>query len=107
MSNFLARSQLLATVTITPTSKTVLSQAYTLYAVTRTPDASRHQVQGRLLSATFSQTRQVAATGEGTIPGVQARGSLTFYNDSTSPQSFAAGQIYTGQDGVKIMRSEE
>jgi hypothetical protein len=90
-----------ATVTITPASKAV-SAIFTISAVTGNPNASLQQVHARLLSFTLRRTETVPATGEGSATPVQARGTLTFFNDSTSPQPLSAGKVYTGRDGVQV-----
>lgn len=84
-----------ATVTITPASVD-LNNTYTISVVTGTPIPSQNQVGGaRILSATtqsYSQT--VNATGQGTIPGISAHGTLTAYNfDPYVALAFSAGTI--------------
>ncbi|MEO8973090.1 MAG: serine/threonine-protein kinase [Ktedonobacteraceae bacterium] len=91
-----------ATVTIVPTHPTQ-SGSYTITAVPGRPDAAALQVQARKLSVTVQQTNTVTSSGVGAIPATVAQGSLILYNDSTSYQSFAAGTIYTGNDGVQVV----
>jgi VCBS repeat-containing protein len=83
-----------AVVTVTPASKD-LQNVYTISAITGTPDASKHQVGARLLSATTqSQSQTANATGAGTSPATPARGTLTFYNCASSPTSVPTGSTY-------------
>ncbi|HLJ36027.1 MAG TPA: hypothetical protein VKU38_20380, partial [Ktedonobacteraceae bacterium] len=89
-----------ATVTIIPTNPTQ-SGTYTIVAVPGRPSAL--QVQARRLNATVQQTNTVASSGVGAVPATFARGLLILYNDSTSPQPFAAGDVYTGSDGVQVV----
>ncbi len=82
-----------ATVTITPTS-TMVSNIYTLSAVTGTPDASRQQVDARLVSATTpAETRTVAASGHVSVSATQAKGTLILRNWDTAPKTFEAGTV--------------
>lgn len=71
-----------ASVTITPTSQH-LTKAYTISAVTGTPDASQNQIQARALSfTTKAQSKTVKATGQGHQEATAATGKVTI-----SPQS--------------------
>jgi serine/threonine protein kinase len=85
-----------ATVTITPTSAD-LQNAYTITAVTGTPDATQHQVGARLLSVTTqAQSKTVNATGQGTTSGTHATGELLVYNcDTINPVNLSAGSAIT------------
>ncbi|MBA2679719.1 MAG: hypothetical protein H0U76_15130, partial [Ktedonobacteraceae bacterium] len=85
-----------ATVTITPASAD-LQNAYTIAAVTGTPDATQHQVGARLLSVTTqAQSKTVNATGQGTTSGTHATGELIVYNcDTVNPVNFPAGSAIT------------
>lgn len=60
-------------------------------------------VTARYAAARVIQTHTIAATGNGSVPATVAHGTLTFYNDSTSSQTFAAGMVFTGADGVQIV----
>jgi Baseplate J-like protein len=84
-----------ATVTIDPTG---LNRQATLVitAVTGTPDAARHEVAARFVSAT---SPVLEARGQAT----PARGTLTFYNAATYSQIIAAGTVLTGADGVQVI----
>jgi hypothetical protein len=82
-----------ATVTITPASRDV-SKIYTLSAVTGTPDASRQQVEARLVSATTpAQTKTAKASGHLSAAAAQARGRLVLHNWDTAPKIFEAGTV--------------
>jgi VCBS repeat-containing protein len=89
-----------ATVTITPAS-TDLKNTYTISVVTGTADASQNQVGGaRLLSVTTpAYTQTVNATGQGTIPGTQASGTLQVENHDTSNSlTINAGTVFPNQN---------
>jgi hypothetical protein len=92
-----------ATVTITPASMD-LKNAYTISVVTGTPDASQNQVGGaRILStATSSYVQTVNATGQGTIPGTQASGTLRVENHSLSTITLNAGMVIPNQYPLMI-----
>jgi hypothetical protein len=82
-----------ATITITPASQMV-SNTYTLAAVTGTPDASKQQVGARLVSATTpAKTRTVKASGNLSLAATQAKGTLVLRNWDTTPKSFKAGTV--------------
>src|SRR5579859_7368612 len=86
-----------AIMTITPSSAN-LNQTYTISAVTGNPDASKQQVQGaRILSATTgTYTQTVNATGQGTIPGTHASGTVAVDNWNPSASlTLYAGSIYS------------
>jgi hypothetical protein len=88
-----------ATVTIIPASSD-LQNTYTISVVTGTPDASMNQVEGaRLLSTTTSaNTQTVKATGQGTIPGTQASGTLQVENhDPSNSLTLNAGTVFANQ----------
>ena len=84
-----------ATVTITPASSD-LKNAYTLTAVTGTPDASKQQVAARVISVTTpAHSQTVAATGQQTTQGTHASGMITIVNyDTANPLTLAAGSTY-------------
>jgi len=90
------------TVTITPVSNVNIGTTYTFYAVVGQPDPSRNGVAARMLSATFAPNKLVAATGAETVQSSTSRGTLTFYNDSAAPQTFAAGGIFSDRNGVAV-----
>jgi serine/threonine protein kinase len=89
-----------ATVTVTPQSSDV-KEAYTITAVTGTPDASQQQVQARAVSVTTqASTQTVNATGTKTTPGTHASGTLTVYTfDTANPLSLAAGTTFPNNGG--------
>lgn len=89
-----------ATVTITPANP-VVSHTYTIDAVpggTTGPNI----VPARLLFSAKSQSNTVNATGIGKTPGVQATGTLTFYNGSFSEQTVLADTVFTTSSGVQV-----
>jgi hypothetical protein len=94
------------TVTITPTSK-VLNNTYVISAVTLTPDPAQNQVAARMIaSVTPAQSKTVKTTGVGHVPGVQAKGQLTFYNAFSHPQTIAVGTVLTDANGVQLVNDE-
>ena len=94
------------TVTITPTSK-VLNNTYVISAVTLTPDPAQNQVAARMIaSVTPAQSKTVRTTGVGHVPGVQAKGQLTFYNALSHPQTIAVGTVLTDANGVQLVNDE-
>ncbi len=92
-----------AIITIVPTHRD--RQATLLItAVTRTPDASQHEVAARFVSATSPEFVTSGQTsGVAHVPAMVARGSLTFYNAATYPQTIAAGTVLTGADGAQVV----
>lgn len=91
-----------ATVTIVPRSKD-LHNAYSIPAVTGTPDASAHQIQARLLSSTNSQAETVKSTGTGTSPATHASGVLTLYNyQQNSSVTLTAGTVIANMQSVVV-----
>jgi hypothetical protein len=89
-----------AIVTIVPTH--VDRQAtLVITAVTGTSDAARYEVAARFVSST-SPVLVASGPATGTVrePATSARGTLTFYNAATYPQTIAAGTVLTGADGV-------
>ncbi len=95
------------TVTITPASK-VHNNTFVISAVTLTPDPAQHQVAARMIAAvTPAQSKTVKTTGVGHVPGVQAKGQLTFYNAFSHSQTIAVGSILTDANGVQVVNDEE
>jgi serine/threonine protein kinase len=91
-----------ATVTLTPLSKEV-KQTYTIAIVTGNPDASHKQASGaRIISHSAAQSRQVNATGEGTIPATRATGTLTFSN-ATQNIKISAGEYIEDANGISLV----
>jgi len=94
------------TLTITPTSK-VLNNTYVISAVTLTPDPAQNQVAARMIaSVTPAQSKTVRTTGVGHVPGVQAKGQLTFYNAFSHPQTIAVGTVLTDANGIQLVNDE-
>ena len=78
------------TITLTPVTKSVVL-------------TTRLNVQTRSLApVTASNTETLATTGTGHQDATEAKGTLTFYNGSLSPQSVSAGSIFTGADGTRV-----
>ena len=93
-------------VTIIPSSRH-LNANYTIIAVTGKPDIIENQVQARDLSySTLPQSMAVAATGVVQKQGVQAIGTLTFYNGMTVSQIVLAGTLWNVSPGVQIVTDE-
>jgi serine/threonine protein kinase len=92
-----------ATVTITPASNDV-KHAYTISAVTGTPDPSQNQVAARSLSYTTQpQSKAVNATGSRQNPAVKASGTLVIRcRASSTPLTIAAGTVFTDNGGVQV-----
>jgi hypothetical protein len=92
-----------ASVTIIPDQSTV-SAMLTATGVTGTPDSTRLQVQVRLLSVTSPARRGTGqATGIGHTGAQRSRGTLTFYNAATYPQTVAVGTVFTGADSTRVV----
>lgn len=95
-----------ATVTITPVSKD-LKNTYTIFGVTGNPDPTLRQVQARLLTSTTpAQSKTADATGVGHTPGIQASGTITFYNGASVDQLVSAGATFTLAGGVQVVTDE-
>ncbi len=92
-----------ATVTITPASNDV-KHAYTISAVTGTPDPSQNQVGARSLSYTSQpQSNTVNATGSRQNPAVKASGTLVIRcRASSTPITIAAGTVFTDNGGLQV-----
>lgn len=91
-----------ATITIIPTSNRE-NFTVTLTAVTgHAPGAT--QVAARTLQGSSPLREAVArATGSGQTPATPASGTLTFFNEGSSPQTLPAGLVLTGGDGIKVV----
>ncbi|MBA2287185.1 MAG: baseplate J/gp47 family protein, partial [Ktedonobacteraceae bacterium] len=95
-----------ATITVTPDSRTLVN-TYTISAVTQPPDTSQHQVRARFLNFTTPQQSQSAkATGIGSVPAIQAHGTLTFYNALAYAQTVPAGTVFTDANGVQVVNDQ-
>jgi len=92
-----------ATVTIVPTR--LDSQAtLVITAVAGTPAPARHEVAARFVSATSPMlVASGQASGVAHVPAEASRGTLTFYNAATYPQTIATGTVLTGADGVQVL----
>jgi len=65
------------------------------------------KVQGRELPPlTLMQSTTASATGKHHQPARRAAGTITFYNGLLTSQTIAAGTIFTGHDGVKIITDQ-
>jgi hypothetical protein len=96
-----------ATVTITPASRLV-SNTYTLSAVTGTPDASRQQVGARLVSATTpAAAKTVSASGHVSLAATQAKGTLILRNWSATPRTFTAGTVLPDWSADEVVNCGE
>ncbi|HEU5379220.1 MAG TPA: hypothetical protein VFV38_27675 [Ktedonobacteraceae bacterium] len=92
-----------ATVTIVPDSQRV-QHAYQITAVLGIPDPTKDQVDARALYASSQpQSSTVKATGQGHTQGQQARGELTFYNVTTSPQMVPAGTVMFDAHNIAVV----
>ncbi|MDQ2713712.1 MAG: baseplate J/gp47 family protein [Chloroflexota bacterium] len=95
-----------ATITVTPDSRTLVN-TYTIPAVTQLPDTSQHQVRARFLNfATPQQSQSAKATGIGSVPAIQAHGTLTFYNALAYAQTVPAGAVFTDANGVQVVNDQ-
>ncbi len=75
-----------------------------IIAKTGTLDAARYEVAARLVSSTTPVlVASGPATGTAHVPATSARGTLTFYNAATYPQTIAAGTMLTGADGMQVV----
>lgn len=94
------------TVTITPASAD-LKNTYTILAVTGTPVPSQQQVEARQLSSSApAQSKTITATGSGQNPGVQAIGTLTFYNANAQAQTVPSGTVLTDSNGIEVITAD-
>ena len=93
-----------ATITLTPASK-LLTNSYSLTAVTAAPDAAQSQIAAHQLTSTNqSQTQTVQGTGHMKTLGSVAKGTLTFFNGSfTNPFSVSVSIPISGPGGVEIL----
>ncbi len=89
------------TVTITPKAHTITTTA------TFPIGADGNGVPGRVLpELTLTQTQTTQATGKGHQDARAASGILTFYNGLFTAQSLPRGNVFVGQDGVKVATTE-
>ncbi len=95
-----------ATVTIFPTQKQV-RYTYSFLAVTGTADQSRQQIPSRLISFTSPiKSATIQTTGVGYTPAIQAKGTVTFYNEAPYSQRIATGTVIQGADGIEVVTDE-
>ncbi len=63
---------------------------------------------GRVLPLlTISQSQTTSATGHGHQNAKQATGTVTFYNGLFNQQFIASGTVYTGNDGIELVTTED
>lgn len=96
-----------ATVTVTVQSQAV-QDTYLLLAepgIAR-PDPTTRAIPDRLLTASASDGRAVAASGRQTIPGAQARGTLLFDNSSQQTFFLPGGTPFMASDSVQIVLAQ-
>ncbi len=91
-------------VNITP-SHTVVKNTYTIVLVTGQPDIAQKQVVGaRIISSSQSQSLQVSATGNVTIPATSATGTLQFSRvKSKKPIIIPAGTPFLDKNNVALI----
>ncbi|MEO8973089.1 MAG: protein kinase [Ktedonobacteraceae bacterium] len=95
-----------ATVTITPVQKS-LSYNYNILAV-GSPSPARQQVSARYLSnAPGSQSRTIPATGQGTIPGTTASGTVNIANPDPSNDAIIPGGTEFTLNGYSFIISSD
>jgi hypothetical protein len=94
-----------ATTVPSPPASSVVSNTFTLSAVTSTPDASRQQVAARLVSVTTpAWTKTVPASGHLALAATQARGTLVLRNwDPSASISFQAGTVFPNLNGDRVV----
>ncbi len=95
-----------ATVTITPSKKTV-QNTFNFTAVPGTPDAGQRQIAARYTNGIKSDSKTVPATGSGSTQATAATGTLTFYNYSIAATlNVPSGTSWTGKDGIVVVNDE-
>ncbi|MGH2507091.1 MAG: hypothetical protein ACRDHZ_06720, partial [Ktedonobacteraceae bacterium] len=92
-----------ATITLTVQTKQ-LSDTFLLTALPQIAQANlaTHVLPDRSISATASASRSVATSGQRTIPGTQASGTLLFSNSSLLPVNVADGTIFTTRTSMQV-----
>ncbi|MBE3560431.1 MAG: protein kinase, partial [Ktedonobacteraceae bacterium] len=92
-----------ATVYITLQSRT-LQDKYLLTASPQVKEANlvSHTIPDRLLQQSANSSATVQASGTKQIAGVQARGSVVFFNGGDTAVTVPSGQILTTSAGVRI-----
>jgi hypothetical protein len=93
-----------AIVDINP-SHIVVKNTYTIALVTGQPDIAQKQVIGaRIISSSQSQSLQVRATGNVTIPATNATGTLLFSRIKTKkPVTIPAGTAFLDKNNVALV----
>ncbi len=61
------------------------------------------RIPAHLFSLTFTASAPIIPTGIKTYPAITAYGTLTITNGSVISQTFPAGMIFTGQDGIEVV----
>jgi hypothetical protein len=103
LSSAIPFQQPAATITITPDSKTI-SDSYVVNGVQNNPDPNKFQISAHTVNGTAkSQEKTVNTTGRNQIAATVAKGTLTFYNSLTVPQTVKSGTVFTLANGVKIV----
>lgn len=91
-----------AIVTIVPVTRSA-SATLIVHLVPGNADPAHQQIQGRQLATlTMSQSKTVAATGNGYQPAQAAQGWITLFNALPAPQIIPAGTLILGQDRVQV-----
>ncbi len=89
-----------ANVMITTTSND-LKNTYTLFGVTGNSDFSQHYVGVNIVSsATSSKSQTIQATGSGSIPATNAKGTLTLVNNGNQHVIFMGGSRLSTCNGA-------
>ena len=95
-----------ATITITPTSKTVQDN-YTMQGVTSNANPANRQVTVRQLTSTKTATDTVNTTGHTQTAAAAAAGTLTFTNGSLAPFNVASGTQFSTPNGVVVVNDKD
>jgi hypothetical protein len=64
---------------------------------------SQNTQRAHVFPLTFRGSAPVIPTGIKTYPAIAATGTLTITNGSVVSQTFPAGMIFTGQDGIEVV----
>lgn len=86
---------------------TITVKSYPITGVTgQPPDAAQLQISARQLTITSHSQAPVKGTGGNDIPGQQATGTLTFFNQFPSSQTVKAGTPFAVSHGVQIVTDQ-
>ena len=97
---FVLLNPIIATITLVPISRD-LSIKTEILAV---PNPTSNEISSFLVKpVSFSQTKTVPATGHGHQNAEFARGTITFYNGSSTSRVIPEGTQLTGNDGVNVV----